>query len=241
MMRFLLFSVWLALSGFAWAGTDFEAGTKAFDDGKFVEARQRFEAQVSRGEWTANLFYNLGNTDAQVGAPGLAMLNYERALALNPTHQEARANLHFLREQSLSKTPTATWKDQAFGWMNFNAWIIAAIGAGWLAVFVVVTPIARGQTLGAGGAFWLVLVLCLTGAASFGAWLTSAELDAGVIVVKQAEARQAPAERAQLADTLPVGSRVRVLSARGAWTFCELPGGVRAWVLSSAVEKIRLS
>ena len=240
-MRFTLLSLFLLLSSFAWASSDFEAGTKAFDEGKFIEARQRFEAQIARGEWTPNLFYNLGNTDAQIGAPGLAMLNYERALVLNPAHHEARANLKFLREQSLSKTSAPTWKDQAFGWMNFNGWLIAAAGAGWLAVFIVVVPILRGQRLGAGGAFWLVLVLCLGGAAAFGAWLTGAELDAGVIVAKQAEARQAPADRATLADTLPVGSRVRVLSVRGEWTFCELPRGVRAWVPSSSVEKIRLS
>jgi hypothetical protein len=240
-MKSALLAIFLVLSGFAWAGSDFEAGTKAFDDGKFIEARQRYEAQVSRGEWTANLFYNLGNTNAQIGAPGLAMLNYERALVLNPTHRDARASLEFLRKQSLARTPEPSWKDQAFGWMNFNGWIIAAAGAGWLAVFIVVVPVARGRRLGAGGAFWLVLVLCLAGVAGFGAWLASGELDAGVIVVKQAEARQGPAERATLADTLPVGSRVRVLTVRGEWTFVELPGGARAWVPSASVEKIRLS
>ncbi len=223
------------------AGGDFEAGNRAYDEGKFIEARQRYESQVTRGEWTANLFYNLGNADERIGAPGLAMLNYERALALQPGHHEARANLTFLREQTLAKVPARSWRDHAFGVLTFGGWLAAASVAGWLAVFIVTVPFARRRTLGAGGVFWLVLALSVASGAACAAWQSAGELGAGVIVVKQAEARQGPADRAALADVLPAGSRVRVISVRGEWTYCELPGGARAWVPSSSVERVRLS
>lgn len=239
-MKRMLLS-FLCMTCFASAGSDFDAGNKAYDEGKYVEARQHYSAQVERGEWTANLFYNLGNANERIGAPGLAILNYERALALQPRHHEARANLKYLREQSLSKMPMPTWRDQVFGVLNFDGWVIAATAAIWLAMMVVVLSITRRQKLGASGVFWVVLLVSVAGGAAVGALQSAGELDAGVVVAKQAEARMAPAERAALADLLPVGSRVRVLAVRGDWTYCELPSGGRGWVPSSSVERVRLS
>lgn len=234
-------SILAVMCAVARAESDFEAGNRAYDDGKFLEARKHYEAQVSRGEWTANLFYNLGNANERIGAPGLAMLNYERSLALQPGHSDARANLQFLRGQMLARVQTKSWRDAAFGALSFGGWIALASVAAWGAVFLIVVPTARRRALGAGGVFVFVLVLCLAGYAAWAAWEKRDELDAGVIVAKQAEARQAPTERAGLADVLPAGSRVRVLAVRGEWTFCELPGGGRAWVASAAVERVRLS
>lgn len=239
MKHALLFLMLMGAAAFA--GADFEAGNRAYDEGKFIEARRLYEAEVARGEWTANVFYNLGNANERIGASGLAMLNYERALVLQPTHHDARANLKFLQEQSLSKLPVKTWSDLVFGVLSVSSWVVLASLAVWGVVFMVVVPFARGVRLSSGGVFWLVLVLCVAGFASVAAWQSAGELDAGVIVAKHAEARQAPTERATLVDALPAGSRVRVLSVRGEWTFCELADGTRAWVSSALVEKVRLS
>ena len=89
------------LCGRAFAGGgDFEAANQAFDQGKFAEAKAGYEKLAETGEWSAHLFYNLGNADYRLGATGRAMLDYERALALDPAHAEARANLAVLRKQT---------------------------------------------------------------------------------------------------------------------------------------------
>jgi hypothetical protein len=61
-----------------------------------------------------------------------------------------------------------------------------------------------------------------------------------IVLAKEADARLAPADRAGLAEKLPAGSRVRVLSERGAWTYCELPGSGRGWLPSDALERVYL-
>ena len=43
-------------------------------------------------EYSADLFYNLGNAWFKLGDQGRAILNYERALVLNPRMEEARSN-----------------------------------------------------------------------------------------------------------------------------------------------------
>jgi hypothetical protein len=71
-------------------------------------------------------------------------------------------------------------------------------------------------------------------------WLTAQERGTAIVVAKSVEARLAPADSAGLADSLPAGSRVRVLSERGDWVYCELPGEARGWVPQSTIEKVRL-
>lgn len=235
-MRLTLLALF-AIVAPAFAG-NFDEGNKAYDAGKFLEARQHYEAAVSAGEWTANLFYNLGNADERIGAIGLAALNYERALALEPKHAEARANLKFLRGPEQSKR---TWKDIAFGGMSLNFWILCTAALAWAAVFTLLIPFARGRRLGAGGVFVLVLIICATAYAAAGVWQTMGELDRGIVIANQVEARQGPADRANLAAVLPAGSRVRVLSIRGEWTYCVLPDGTRGWIPSDSVEQVRLS
>ena len=221
--------------------SEFDAGNRAFDDKKFLEARQHYEALVSQGVWTANVFYNLGSTNQQIGADGLAMLNFERALALEPQHREAYAALDLLRKNSTAKLPPRTWRQTALGLFNFGQWIIVASVAGWLAIFSWLIAIARRRALGFGGRALVSISLAVAAVAATAAWFTAGELNTAIIIAKQVEARLAPADRATLADVLPAGSRVEWLTQRSGWVECRLPGGTRAWIPTTAVERVRLS
>jgi tetratricopeptide (TPR) repeat protein len=222
------------------ARADFDAANRAFDEGKFQEARESYQALVERGEWSANLFYNLGNAEARLGETGQAILQYERALALQPGHVEARANLQFLRGQALAKVRAKSWRDAAFGGLSFDAWLAVAAGCGWLLLIGLAASFARRRRLTAVGIFLAVLTLGAGGYAAVGAWLQAPELEAAIVVAKQAEARHAPADRAALADVLPAGSRVHWRAERSGWVECDLPDGGRGWLPRAAVEKVRL-
>ena len=93
---------------------EFDAANQLYDQEKFSEAKQEYEKLIASGEQTANLFYNLGNAFFRLGAPGLAALNYERALALDPDHPEAALNLRLLRDQTGARVFPATWRDHLF-------------------------------------------------------------------------------------------------------------------------------
>ena len=46
------------------------------------------------------MFYDLGNAYYRLGNFGKAILNYERALALEPRHPEAQANLRLASDEA---------------------------------------------------------------------------------------------------------------------------------------------
>lgn len=219
-------------------------------------------APGSAGEGvSANLFYNLGNAWFRAGQPGQAVLNYKRALRLQPGHPEAAANLAFIRRQlgvptalaPVADTANAAiggrWKRVALVW---SPWLLAA--GGWLLLggLLIALVAGRGSAVRRNArtvAFAAGLPLVVLGALAF-FWLAdrravdparavlvgggSSGADEGI------EARYAPADTAKVESTLPVGGEVRLLQERGAWNYVELPGGTRAWIAAAQVERIAL-
>jgi tetratricopeptide (TPR) repeat protein len=232
---------WIAIAVASRADNDFVEGNRAYEAGKFAEARQHYEKLVQRGEWSANLFYNLGNTEARMGAAGLASLNYERALVLQPGHSEARANLDFLRRQTGAEVPVRTWREQAFGGFAHDRWLVIAVGAVWVAVFAVVVPFVRRRRLTGGGWSLFVFAFCLAAYAGTGAWISARDRDAGVIVSAKAEVRKAPANGDPPFTNLAAGSRVRIAAVSGDWIFCHLPSSESGWLSRDAAQRIWLT
>jgi tetratricopeptide (TPR) repeat protein len=236
----LLVSMLAALTLHAAANSDFDAANRAYDEGKFKEAAARYETLVEAGQWSANLFYNLGNTEVRLGEPGRAMLNYERALALAPGHADARANRDFLRKQSTAKTPERTWRDIMLGVLSFDGWLIVATAGGWIAALAALWPFATRRRAGAGSWLLGLLGLFAVGIGGAGVWHARRELDAAIVIVPQVEARLAPADRSGLADVLPAGSRVRWIVESSGWIECELPSGGIGWVPAGSVQRVRI-
>src|SRR4029434_9754954 len=73
--------------------TEFTKANQEYAKGNFKEAIASYEALVRADQWNANLFYDLGNAYFRTRDFGRAILNYERALALDRHHPEATANL----------------------------------------------------------------------------------------------------------------------------------------------------
>jgi len=218
---------------------DFETGNELFDQGKFAEARQHYEKLVEAGEGSANVFFNLGNVDYRLGSAGRAMLNYERALALDPHHPEARANVNLLRERSGAKLPPLSWIGQVYASQSLSVWTLATTVAGWITIFGVAFLVTSARP--EKGGLWFLTMAGIAGLAfsGVGVWLGLKDQSLGIITAKQTEARLAPAESAGVAEALPAGSRVRVLSERGAWIYCELPGAGRGWIPEGVLERVR--
>lgn len=223
------------------AAGPFEAANRAYEQGKFSEAKIGYEKLVEAGEWSANLFYNLGNADHRLGAPGRAILDYERALALDPAHPEARANLEVLRKLTGAKRRAPLWQDKFLGWPAGDAWVAGGAAAGWIAIFglALLFTAKRGEKT----ALWMVTTASLVTCAYLVAvlWWQHQDSTTAIVVAQSTEARLQPADSAGLAETLPAGSRVQILRERGEWLYCMLPGQKPGWIARPAIERVRLS
>jgi len=80
----------------------------------------RYEALVRGGQWSANLFYDLGNAYFRTGDFGHGILNYERALALERHHPEATANLQIARDEARALELQQSWPERYLQFASVN-------------------------------------------------------------------------------------------------------------------------
>ena len=118
-IAFLLSALW-AGSSLAQPNADFTKANEEYAQGHFTEAISGYEALVRAGQWSANLFYDLGNAYFRTGEFGRAILNYERALALERHHPEATANLQIARDEAHALELQQSWPERhlQFGSVN---------------------------------------------------------------------------------------------------------------------------
>jgi tetratricopeptide (TPR) repeat protein len=216
----------------------FDVANQLYEAGKYDEAKAAYEQLVKDGTLSANLYYDLGNTEWKLGFGGEAAVDYERALALEPSHPQARANLDFVRGQTGAKIATQLWWQEALGALNAGAAAVLLSVCGWVALFCVAVVVMRPANR-TGPVVTLAICLVVAGYAAGCLWQASGEATKAIVIAKSIQAREAPTEVASIADVLPAGSEVLAPEVRGPWTYCTLPDGTRAWVPTEALEKVR--
>ena len=213
----------------------FAKANTAFAAGQFKSAIQQYQTVVQSGEWSANLFYDLGNAYFRDSDFGRAILNYERALQLDRNHPEADANLRIARDQThaLELAPKPLEK-----YLNFVGAKSFAILAAILFWGTIILLILRQRKL-----VWTTIGLLLTASCGLAAY----KLESGtrgqavaVVIGDNVEGRVATADSAKSVLALPPGSEVMILQERGDWSYAALPNNLRGWIPTKAVEKVRL-
>jgi tetratricopeptide (TPR) repeat protein len=231
-----------AASSFAQAEGDFANANQEYAQGHFKEAISGYEALVRAGQWSANLFYDLGNAYFRVGDFGHAVLNYERALALERHHPEATANLQIARDEAHALELQQSWPERYLQFATVNEYSIAAAIAFWLAVFAIVMLIfrrRRSATLIA----TLIFCLLVSTVAIYAAYTLERGSNGSALAIvtgKNVQARLATADTANSVLALPSGSEVKILSTRGDWIYAALPNNLRGWIPAKDAQQVRL-
>ncbi len=222
-------------AAFAKANADYAAG-------HFQEAVNGYETLVRSGEWSANLFYDLGNAYFRVGDFGRAILNYERALALDRHHPEADANLRIVRDEARALEMQSNWPDRYFQFGSLDQYSVVAAVAFWLGMFCFFRLIFRRRRSAA-----IITLSILFFSISVIAAFAIYKLENGnsgralaIVTGSGVEARFATADSANSILALPPGSEIKILSTRGDWIYAALPNNLRGWLPAKSAESVRL-
>jgi tetratricopeptide (TPR) repeat protein len=240
----ILFFVTLGITSLAYAqpDADFTKANQQYAQGRFKEAISSYEALVRAGQWSANLFYDLGNAYFRTGDFGRAILNYERALALERHHPEATANLQIARDEARALELQQSWPERYLQFASVNQYCIAAAIAFWLAIFALVTLIfarRRSATLIA----MLIFCLLISALAIYAVYTLERGTNGSALAIvtgTEVQARLATADTANSVLALPPGSEIKILSTRGDWIYAALPNDLRGWLPAKNAEQVRL-
>ena len=239
---FFCFTFGMALPVSAQPDAEFAKANQDFAQGHFKEAISHYEALIRDGQWNANVFYDLGNAFFRVGDFGRAILNYERALALERHHPEATANLQIARDESHALELQPSRPERYLQFASVNQYSIAAAVAFWVATFCLAALILTPRRSTAMISLLLVMLLLFAGA-MFAIWqLERGSKGSGLAIVtgRDVQARLATADTANAVLALPSGSEIKVLSTRGDWIYAALPNNLRGWIPAKNAEQVRL-
>ena len=242
LILFILFLLSFAGTASADPTSEFSKGNEQFAAGKFQEAAETYEGIVRSGHWHADLFYNLGNARYRAGDIGRAILNYERALAMEPKHPEAGANLRVARDEARAlELQQGSWERYASR-ATVSQYIWTAAMSFWAAIFLAAILYFRHRrspvvTLLMASA----VLLCATAiVAIYGHERGPNGRATAIVIDKNIQARVATADNANTVLMLPPGSQVKVLSVRGDWTYAALPNNLSGWIPTASAERLRL-
>ncbi len=234
----------------------FVRGNRAAESGDWKAAVQAYEeAERLLPGTSALLSFDLGTAYAQMGEIGLATYHLRRALraqaqANAEVAAAAQRNLGIVRQRAeVAALANAaqidrpeTWRDALlaavgapeFGWL--------ALGAGWLALVIV---LLRGRLGGRapGGVVGsvigvLVAVYLVLGGLHGYAVRAESEAPQAIALPAKLEVREGPGNHRKALFVVQGGSRVRIVDRGSGWLRIRLPDGLEGWAPQAGLGEL---
>jgi tetratricopeptide (TPR) repeat protein len=225
----------------------FAAGNTAYGEERYNEAVEAYQKVLGFGISDPRVLYNLGNSWFRLGRLGPAILNYERALRLDPADRETRDNLQLSRglirdrvgepelqypirlvRDTLDSVPTTTIAWVFLGFLWGTAAVAGAI------------PLA-GTWIGRRILAYAVVAIGLLALTTGVALLYRGRQDVAPIAIvleDRIDVRSGPGEENTILFTVHEGTRVDLRNSLDQWVQVSLPNGLSGWVPATSLEKV---
>ncbi len=185
-------------------------------------------ASVQSGNSAAAL-YNLANSYARAGKPGMAVLNYERASLLAPSDSDIDTNLRYVRSSARLATEPRGWFERVFtvASPDLASWA-GVIGLGLLGAGVLAGRITSRHR-------WLRLAAGALGASLIGMAVGNGivlwpKLHEGIVLTAETPVRVSPVPMGDALFVLPEAETVRMLSEHESFVLVRTRAGRTGWV-----------
>ena len=223
-----------------------QRATEAYDSARFTEAIELWLQAGPYEKLSADTLFNIGNASYRAGSAGHAALYFRRALARDPSHQEARQNLRFIERKygaitihrpeyqyALARLPLHVW--QGIVWTG--AWLCGLA----LLVFPATRPAARIRVAAIAALIIGPLLAALGGLgwryfpddAEFAPLSRQAVIIADEAVLHSDASRTSP----EVIDA-PAGSLCEIIRKSGRWAYVAFATKTRGWIPIEAIEPV---
>lgn len=211
--------------------------------GDLEGATRAYEALAAEGLESPALHVNLGRARFLAGRRGAAIASFERALRLDPTDADARANLALVRAGDASHLAPAPERPflARVAERTPDGWAAAAFVLPWAALFLVLAlrrraAVRRRALLGA--AAGVAALLAAGGAVLLAARAAERRAEIAIVITPDAAVREGPEEVLRPAFRVHEGAAVTLLESRGAAERVRLGNGLEGWISARDLERL---
>lgn len=227
---------------------DFAKANNAYMAGFYGNAITIYEEILSSGFESPDLYYNLGNAYFKNDELPKAILNYERALKLNPGNEDYRFNLRFANDKLIDKIDTLpelfyiTWWNSLKNKLSANNWAMLALVSFTLVFIVVILFLLSRTALMKRVLFYTgVLLILLHILSGILAWQTKSEArlrETAIVFAPNLPVKSSPDESSIDLFVIHEGLKVQIIDKIGEWNEIKIGNGSKGWVKSETLERI---
>lgn len=221
---------------------------EAFAAGQWQNALNLYQTIEGENLQSADLYYNIGNTYLKLDDRAHAILYYERAVKLDPSHADAEHNLEIVRQLTLDKIDSVpdfilvSWFRNLRRGCSADTW--AWITLGLLLVTGILLTLFRN---GASSALRKVsfILACVTLLPTVFTFVFSLQQkraltrhDSAIVTSPVCSVKSSPAEGGTTVFVLHEGTKVTLLDNVGDFSKIEIADGRQGWAPASTFETI---
>lgn len=218
----------------------------AYDAGDYGSAAAMYDSAMASGSVSAALHYNLGNCHYRLGQTGAGILQYEKALRLDPDNADILFNLRLanlrITDRVAAPQPTvigAGWQ-RLLLWLSLRGWslsaiILLAISALLLGWFVYRWKRQPMPAIFVGAMATLFIGLLLVVMAWQRYLITHPVHDEAIVLLPNVYVKASPDDTSTDLFILHEGIKVTVEQEEEGWVRIAVEGDKVGWVQAQAV------
>ena len=250
-MKILKVTIFLLVSMthlFAAPDSLYQKACDLYDNSEYESALGIYQEIIESGVEAADLYYNMGNSAYRSNNIGLSVLYYEKALKLDPSHQDAGHNLEFVsryKVDAFEEVPELfirTWISSAVHALPEHTWSILALITFTLTLgSILLYLFTKGLTLKKTGFFAALVGLIFfifTLLSAISQHRTVIQPEYGIIISPSVVVKSSPSESGTELFILHEGTRVRVDEEVTGWHNIRIIDGREGWIHNGDFEHI---
>lgn len=220
----------------------------AYSNGQFRLAVQLYDELLRQGVHSSKLYYNLGNSWFKQERMGKAILNYSRALLLDPTDEDIHYNLDMANVRIVDKIDAVpefflkTWFRKLGQSFSSDTWaVMGLVFLGITFAAVILWLLAGRLSLRKLGFYTGIVALLLCIVSTLYAQSQRTRLlhsDEAIVMNLVAPVKSSPGAGSKDIFVLHEGTKVRMLEQLDGWTEIILSDGNKGWIASNAIEAV---
>lgn len=248
--RFIFIMV-LFFGYISFAQTPEELFSKANDfykNGQYSNAIQLYLNIEKQGMESDDLFFNLGNSYYKLNKVAPSIYYYEKALKINPIHEDALNNLAFAKRmtidviEDLPKTFLQRFSSNVIQKLTFDNWAILAVIASFLSAILFLlyyfSSSPKQKIFYFNSTFLTVFVMVITVTFAFSNYKTTQKTRSAIIFEQKSDIKNSPSLDGETVFELHEGTKVYILDELSNWKKIKLADGKVGWINAADLKEI---
>ena len=227
---------------------EFKEAETAYKQEDYNKAIELYESLLKSYGDSYEIYYNLGNAYYKTDKIAPAILNYERALLINPGDGDVRFNLEMAKLKITDKVETigdfflTKWIRSVQNLLNVDTWATVGIVCFILLIgCLILFFFSKWMRLKKIGFYVGILLLIVVVCANIFAYNEKKALttrDAAIIFSPTVTIKSSPDASGTVLFVLHEGTKVFIKSSLGEWYEIRLEDGKEGWIQQGNIEKI---